>query len=102
MVFFAWANHTYNLAALDTAGPWLPSLVLLQKVQHRFFAEFEDEMELPFPPENLDQGDQVPVLQSLKGGRCYDHKFRRFLPIFGEHFGVYVNNQCYDKIISIQ
>jgi hypothetical protein len=30
-------------------------------------------------------------------GRCYDHNFRRFLPIFGEKFGAFLKNQCYDQ-----
>jgi hypothetical protein len=29
-------------------------------------------------------------------GRCYDHNFRRFSPIFGEKIGVFLKNQCYD------
>jgi hypothetical protein len=29
-------------------------------------------------------------------GRCYDHNFQRFLPIFGEKIGVFLKNQCYD------
>jgi hypothetical protein len=31
-------------------------------------------------------------------GRCYDHNFLRFLPIFCEKIGVYLKNQCYDQI----
>jgi hypothetical protein len=30
-------------------------------------------------------------------GRCYDHNFLRFLPIFGEKIGVFLKNQCYDQ-----
>jgi hypothetical protein len=30
-------------------------------------------------------------------GRCYDHNFLRFLPIFVKKFGVFLKNQCYDK-----
>jgi hypothetical protein len=30
-------------------------------------------------------------------GRCYDHNFLRFLPIFGEKIGVFLKNQCYDN-----
>jgi hypothetical protein len=29
-------------------------------------------------------------------GRCYDHNFLRFLPIFGEKIGVFLKNQYYD------
>jgi hypothetical protein len=29
-------------------------------------------------------------------GRCYDHNFLRFLPIFGEKIDVFLINQCYD------
>jgi hypothetical protein len=28
-------------------------------------------------------------------GRCYDHLFLRFLPIFGEKNGVFLKIQCY-------
>jgi hypothetical protein len=30
----------------------------------------------------------------------YDHNFQRFLPIFGEKFGVFLTNQCYDQIFA--
>jgi hypothetical protein len=30
-------------------------------------------------------------------GRCNDHLFLRFLPIFGEKIGVFLKNQCYDQ-----
>jgi hypothetical protein len=30
------------------------------------------------------------------GGRCYDHNFQRFLPIFGEKIGVFLKKQSYD------
>jgi hypothetical protein len=30
-------------------------------------------------------------------GRCYDHNFQRFLPIFGEKFGAVLKKQCYDQ-----
>jgi hypothetical protein len=30
-------------------------------------------------------------------GRCYDHDFLRFFPIFGEKIGVFLENQCYDQ-----
>jgi hypothetical protein len=30
-------------------------------------------------------------------GRCYDHNFLRFLTIFGETIGVFLENQCYDQ-----
>jgi hypothetical protein len=33
----------------------------------------------------------------LTRGRCYDHHFLRFLPIFGEKIGVFLKNQCYDQ-----
>jgi hypothetical protein len=33
-------------------------------------------------------------------GRCYDHNFPRFLPIFVEKFGVFLKNQCYDQIFA--
>jgi hypothetical protein len=29
-------------------------------------------------------------------GRCYDHNFQRFSPIFGKKNGVFLKNQCYD------
>jgi hypothetical protein len=34
---------------------------------------------------------------ALTWGRCYDHNFLRFLPIFGEKIGVFLKNQCYDQ-----
>jgi hypothetical protein len=36
----------------------------------------------------------------LTWGRCYDHNFLRFFPIFGEKFGVFLENQCYDQFFS--
>jgi hypothetical protein len=30
-------------------------------------------------------------------GRCYDHNFLRFLTIFSEKIGVFLQNQCYDQ-----
>jgi hypothetical protein len=33
-------------------------------------------------------------------GRCYDHNFLWFFPIFGEKIGVFLKNQCYDDIFS--
>jgi hypothetical protein len=33
----------------------------------------------------------------LAWGRCYDHKFRRFLTIFGKKIGVFLKNQSYDR-----
>jgi hypothetical protein len=33
-------------------------------------------------------------------GRCYDHNFLRFSPIFAEKFGVFLKNQCYDQIFA--
>jgi hypothetical protein len=30
-------------------------------------------------------------------GRCYDHNFLRFSPIFGKKIGVFLKNQCYDQ-----
>jgi hypothetical protein len=29
-------------------------------------------------------------------GRCYDHNFLRFFPIFVKKIGVFLKNQCYD------
>jgi hypothetical protein len=37
---------------------------------------------------------------NLNRGRCYDHNFLRFLPIFGENIGVFLKNQCYDQLFS--
>jgi hypothetical protein len=34
-------------------------------------------------------------------GRCYDHNFLRFLPIFGEQIGVFFKNQCYDQNFAL-
>jgi hypothetical protein len=44
----------------------------------------------PLPPK--------PVGESW--GRCYDHNFLRFLPIFGETIGIFLNNQCCDHIFA--
>jgi hypothetical protein len=33
-------------------------------------------------------------------GRCYDHNFQRFLPIFCEKNGGFLKNQCYDQIFA--
>jgi hypothetical protein len=34
-------------------------------------------------------------------GRCYDHNFRRFFPIFGEKISVFLKyQQCYDQLFS--
>jgi hypothetical protein len=33
-------------------------------------------------------------------GRCYDHNFLRFLPIFGEKNGIFLKYQCYDQLFS--
>jgi hypothetical protein len=33
-------------------------------------------------------------------GRCYDHNFLRFFPIFGEKIGVFLKYQCYDQLFS--
>jgi hypothetical protein len=41
-----------------------------------------------------DQGDQ------MTRGRCYDHNFQRCSTIFGEKNGVFLKNQCYDKIFA--
>jgi hypothetical protein len=37
------------------------------------------------------------LLTRLVRGRCYDHNFLRFSPIFGEKIGVFLKNQCYDQ-----
>jgi hypothetical protein len=36
-------------------------------------------------------------LNRVTRGRCYDHNFRQFLPIFGEKIGGFLKNQCYDQ-----
>jgi hypothetical protein len=33
-------------------------------------------------------------------GRCYDHNFLRFFPIFGEKIGVFLKYQSYDQLFS--
>jgi hypothetical protein len=33
-------------------------------------------------------------------GRCYDHNFLQFLPIFGEKIVVFLKNQCYDQSLA--
>jgi hypothetical protein len=32
--------------------------------------------------------------------QCYDHNFFRFLPIFGEKVGVFLENHCYDLFLT--
>jgi hypothetical protein len=39
---------------------------------------------------------RIKLITWMTWGRCYDHNFRRFLPIFGEKIGVFLKNQCYD------
>jgi hypothetical protein len=39
----------------------------------------------------------VKHLKSVTRGRCY---FLLFLPIFGEKFGVFLKNQCYDHLFA--
>jgi hypothetical protein len=41
-----------------------------------------------------------PCFHKCIWGQCYDHNFLRFLPIFGEKFGVFLKNQCYDHIFA--
>jgi hypothetical protein len=36
---------------------------------------------------------------ALITGRCYDHNFQRFFPIFGEKIAVVLKNQCYDHFL---
>jgi hypothetical protein len=36
----------------------------------------------------------------LTRGRCYNHNFLWFLPIFGGKIGVFLKNQCYDTIFT--
>ena len=62
-----------------------PSGILFELVEHRPLAELEDEVQLLFPPEHLDQVDQVGVLQVLQHldlahGDLLDHRIiLRFL-----------------------
>jgi hypothetical protein len=41
----------------------------------------------------------LPV-SSETSGRCCDHNFRRFLPIFGEKIGVFLKNQKSSSSLS--
>jgi hypothetical protein len=55
-------------------------------------------------------GDSFPTYVHLKRGRgggvsvtrgrCYDHNFLRFSPIFGEIIGVFLKYQCYDQFFA--
>jgi hypothetical protein len=38
--------------------------------------------------------------QTVARGRCYDHNFLRFFPIFSEKIGVLLKYQCYDQLFS--
>jgi hypothetical protein len=35
-------------------------------------------------------------------GRCYDHNFQRFFPIFGEKTGIFLKNQFQDPNFILQ
>jgi hypothetical protein len=37
------------------------------------------------------------IIFTKLGGRCYDHNFLRFLPIFGEKISDFLKSQCYDQ-----
>jgi hypothetical protein len=57
--------------------------------------------------EKINKNQKDPELASQPGnlfyntrGRCYDHNFLRFVPIFGEKIGVFLKNQSYDKIFA--
>jgi hypothetical protein len=43
---------------------------------------------------------EVHTYMSPIGGRCYDHNFLRFSPIFGEKIVVFLKNQCYDQFFK--
>jgi hypothetical protein len=47
---------------------------------------------------------QVMIIRNcflkLTWGRCYDHNFLRFFPIFGEKIDVFLKYQCYDQLFS--
>ena len=45
---------------------FLPSGVFLEEVEQRPVAKLKDQVELPLPPEDLQQVDQVPVFQGLE------------------------------------
>jgi hypothetical protein len=47
--------------------------------------------------EKINEIERLSQVRSPTRGRCYDHKFLRFSPIFGEKIGVFLKNQCYDK-----
>jgi hypothetical protein len=50
---------------------------------------------------NFKPGDKLMLLKTcVSRGRCYDHNFLRFSPIFGEKIGVFLKNQCYDQFFS--
>jgi hypothetical protein len=52
-------------------------------------------MDGPGAPEML-QLKNITMMNRVTWSRCYDHNFRRFLPIYGEKIGVFLKNQCYD------
>jgi hypothetical protein len=35
----------------------------------------------------------VQLTLNVTRGRCYDHNFQRFLPIFGENIAIFLENQ---------
>jgi hypothetical protein len=43
---------------------------------------------------------KVSISSRVTRGRCYDHKFLRFLPIFGEKIGVFSKTNVMIKIFA--
>jgi hypothetical protein len=39
-------------------------------------------------------------LASSSWGRCYDHNFLRFSPIYGDKIGEFLKKQCYDHFFQ--
>jgi hypothetical protein len=47
----------------------------------------------------FDECTILPPSLVLARGRCYDHNFLRFFPIFSEKFGVFLKNHVMIKIV---
>jgi hypothetical protein len=57
---------------------------------------FQRRPEAALPPRQLGPPSSSPP----SWGRCYDHNFLRFFPIFDEKIGVFLRYQCYDQFLS--
>lgn len=57
------------MAVVCPPHPHLPSRVFVQLIEDRLLAELEHQVEPSFPPEDLQQVDQIHVFQLLRAER---------------------------------